>query len=94
MTEPVDTETIPVSGGIPKGDILLEIFERVGFLSDELNDPHGVLSVSLDAIRSEANDRHNEIRSLMIRVLDEVLEVRSRVEFLEEQLGERAATVN
>ncbi len=84
MTEVSDTELPPSAGKIPKRDILIEIFDRVTLLSDEINDPDGLLAVRLAQVEMRAVARHEELKRFMNTVLDEILDVRSRVDVLED----------
>lgn len=85
MSSHTDTERLPDAPLIPERDILVEIFDRVTLLSDEINDPDGILAVSLRLAEATAVERHRELKTMMEKVLNEVFDVRARVDVLEEE---------
>lgn len=87
MSEHTDTERLPLAGKLPEKDILVEIFDRITLLSDELNDPDGLLCVKLAAVEKRAAERHEEIKAMFQRALDEVLDVRARQDDVEDQVN-------
>lgn len=68
---------------------IIEISERIATLSDELNDPNGLLSVSLANSDRKADERHEELKRFMRDIMNEIIEVRSRVDVLESNEPER-----
>lgn len=82
-----DTVRLPLAGKLPTNDILVEIFDRVGCLSDELNDPDGLLSRRLAGAADVATTRHVQMMAAMKRVLDEILLVKGDVDKIKARVG-------
>ena len=80
----VDATNLPRDPNLPKGDILIDIFSRLSSLSDELHHPDGLLNVQLRAQNDIATRRHMIEMNILRKILAEVLEIKSRMDAVEE----------
>lgn len=81
-----DTERLPLPPQLPESDILIEIFGRITDLSDELNDPDGLLSNRLAAVEQKADERHDQQMIILKHILNEVMAIKGRLFDAEENI--------
>jgi hypothetical protein len=93
MTEHTDTERTSKENRVPDRDLLVEIFDRVNLLSDEINDPDGLLSRQLEGSEQKATRRHVQVMAVMKKVLGEILVVKAEVAAVQRRVGVSEARI-
>lgn len=87
----LDTERLPHDPNLPKGDILIDIFGRITDMSDALHDPDGLLQTRLRDQDNKTTQRHQAVMNVLGKILNEVLEVKARLDLVEETVETQGA---
>lgn len=80
----IDEPRMPHDPALPKGDILIDLFSRISSMSDALHDPDGLLQTVLRDQERKASLRHMAQMNVLRKILAEVLEVKARLDTVEE----------
>ena len=87
----IDVGRFPHDPALPKGDVLIDIFSRLTDMSDALHDPDGMLQVRLKAQEDMHTRRHIAQMAVLRKILSEVLDIKSRLDGVEDTVEKHGA---